>query len=82
MACGCIPVVTNIPSFKAITGNGEFGVLFQPGNVEDLLKKLVSLNGIEQRKMSFAVREHFKKELSFAAIAEKVKIICEKSVLK
>src|SRR5690606_325047 len=30
MACGCVPVVTNIPSFKTMTRNGECGYLYPP----------------------------------------------------
>jgi len=31
-ACGLTPVVTDIPSFRAITGHGLFGALWPPGN--------------------------------------------------
>ena len=30
MACGCIPIVTNIPSYKFMTNNGDCALLFSP----------------------------------------------------
>ena len=32
LACGAIPVVTNIPSFRSLTGDGAVGALWEPGN--------------------------------------------------
>jgi len=71
LSCGCIPIVTNIPSFRMISGNS--GLLYEPGNESELLAALqnsVSLNSTERRNN---IREYFKKELSFEAIAEKFK---------
>lgn len=71
MSCGCIPVVTDIPSFRMISG--DLGLLYEPGNKSELLSALqrsVGLNSVEQRKK---VLEYFNKELSFEAIAEKFK---------
>ena len=31
MSCGCVPIVTDIPSFRAITGNGAYGLLYTAG---------------------------------------------------
>ena len=41
MSCGCIPVVTDIPSFRSMTGQGKCGLLFKPGNEQDLLAALL-----------------------------------------
>jgi len=43
MACGCIPITTNIPAFRSMTNNGECGFLFEPGNSKQLFKILVDL---------------------------------------
>ncbi len=32
LACGLVPVVTDIPSFSALTGDGEVGLLWSPGD--------------------------------------------------
>jgi glycosyltransferase involved in cell wall biosynthesis len=40
MATGCIPIVTDILSFRKMTGYGKCGLLYEPGNDEALLKSL------------------------------------------
>jgi glycosyltransferase involved in cell wall biosynthesis len=67
MSCGCIPVVSDIPSFRMITGNTD--LLFEPGNENALLETLeraLELNKEENRIKSLL---HFKNKLSFEAIA-------------
>ena len=34
MACGCVPIVTDIPSFRALTGDGAVGELWTPGDAD------------------------------------------------
>lgn len=69
MSCGCIPIVTHIPSFRSICRDS--GLFFEPGNPEDLfaaLMKTISLDiEIEKRK----VLAHFKEEGSFESISAK-----------
>jgi glycosyltransferase involved in cell wall biosynthesis len=72
MSCGCIPVVTDIFSFRMITDNGNCGILYEPGNQAALLKALKQtqqMNIAEQRDRAIA---YFKANLSFEAIAEQV----------
>lgn len=69
MACGCIPVVTAIPSFKKITGNGQAGWLFEAGNNESLLNLLLQLKEADQVSFSEKVSHHFSTSLSFKKIA-------------
>ncbi|HEX3386522.1 MAG TPA: glycosyltransferase, partial [Mucilaginibacter sp.] len=40
MSCGCVPIVTDIPSFRMITDNGRCGLLYEPGNEHALLDAL------------------------------------------
>lgn len=40
MACGLVPVLTRIPCFVEQTNDGELGLLFEPGNREELVKRL------------------------------------------
>jgi glycosyltransferase involved in cell wall biosynthesis len=72
MACGCIPVVTSIPSFVKVTSEGKFGFLYKPGNTESLLKVLLGLDKIDKEKFSSAIVDHFKKSLSYKVIADKL----------
>jgi glycosyltransferase involved in cell wall biosynthesis len=69
MSCGCIPVVTDIPSFRTI--NNNCGILYEPGDEKALLHALQQstlLNINEKKKQAL---EHFKNNLSFDAIAGK-----------
>jgi glycosyltransferase involved in cell wall biosynthesis len=75
MSCGCIPIVTNIASFRKMTANGKYGLLYEPGNTEQLetvLHHAVRLDIDEER---IKVLEQFKRELSFEAIARKIDYI-------
>jgi glycosyltransferase involved in cell wall biosynthesis len=78
MACGCIPVVTDIPTFKKITDNGSLGFLYQPGNSGDLLQTLIGLDIIEREKTADSIVKHFQKNLSFKAIADELIVIYHK----
>lgn len=72
MSCGCIPILSNIPSFKTMTRNGEVGLLFEPGNEEGLnscLVEALSMDVSVERKKVF---EQFKSNLSFSAISNKM----------
>lgn len=72
MSCGCIPVVTNIPSFRRMTGPGRCGLLFKPGSAESLLHVLLitrEMNIEEERNKTIS---QFQQELSFEAIAGKI----------
>lgn len=71
MSCGCIPIVTGIPSLKKITG-GICGLLYEAGNPNDLLRVLnqtVELNLENEREKTVA---HFHQCLSFDAIANEI----------
>jgi len=78
MSCGCIPLVTNIPSFKKITCDGSYGFLFEPGNPESLLSILLNLKNIEREKLSKSIINHFNNSLSFRSIADDLFSICER----
>lgn len=76
MACGCIPVVTTIPSFKKITLNGQFGFLYPPGDAHALAETLKALEGMDWQKLSTGVLNHFNNKLSFKTIADDLVDIC------
>jgi len=76
MSCGCVPVVTDIPSFRTITADGKYGFLYKPGDQEELLKSLKKLSEINYNEYSEAIQNYFSKALSFKAIAEKLASVC------
>jgi glycosyltransferase involved in cell wall biosynthesis len=72
-ACGCVPIVTNIPSFHAITNNGTLGVSWTPGDAEGCRMAMVSAARSDLTAASAAVRDHFECELSWAAVGRAAK---------
>lgn len=78
MSCGCIPIVTNIPSFKKITRDGTLGFLFESGNPESLLNILLNLKNIDKERLSEAIISHFNHSLSFQSIADDLFLICKR----
>jgi glycosyltransferase involved in cell wall biosynthesis len=72
MSCGCIPVITDIISFRKMTGPGKCGLLYQPGNDEELLSALLKTCSMDIEKERIKVLQQFKEELSFEAIARKI----------
>lgn len=77
MACGCIPVVTAIPSFKKITGNGAAGFLFEPGDEEALHNIFCRLDAVDKLQFSQKVKDYFSSQLSFKKIAEDIFALCK-----
>lgn len=72
MSCGCIPVLTDIPSFRKITGPGNCGLLYEPGNTTSLLQTLLQTTVLDMEKERTRTLQQFRNELSFEAIAKKI----------
>lgn len=66
LACGAVPVVTDIPSFRALTGGGRIGRLWPCGDGVRLAEALV--DAAVDRPSPAQVRAHFDATLSFAAV--------------
>ena len=77
MSCGCIPIVTNISSFRRMTGPGKCGLLYEPGNEKELLDALLKTKELDIEEERKKVLQQFNEELSFNAIAEKITRIVE-----
>ncbi|HET9745828.1 MAG TPA: glycosyltransferase family 4 protein [Chitinophagaceae bacterium] len=75
MSCGCIPVLTNIISFRRMTGPGKCGLLYEPGNAEDLLSALLKTNEMYIEKEKEKTLEQFRAELSFEALSKKIETV-------
>ncbi len=67
MICGCIPVVTDIPSFTTITKGGQYGKLWKKG---DPLALARVLEAPDSGNFSAAIAEYAAKQLSPSRIAE------------
>jgi glycosyltransferase involved in cell wall biosynthesis len=69
LACGVVPVVTDIPSFRALTDNGHVGKLWPRGDAARLAEALVDVAA--GRPSPRQVRAHFDATLSFAAVGRR-----------
>jgi glycosyltransferase involved in cell wall biosynthesis len=72
MSCGCIPILTNIPSFRMMTLQGKIGLLFEPGDVNSLYNALCRSTELDLMNERKKVLEQFQQDLSHDAISEKI----------
>jgi len=72
LACGLPPVVTDIPSFRSLTGLGKVGALWPRGDARKLCENLLSVAAQPPAPTRAAVRAHFDNELSFDAVGRKL----------
>lgn len=77
MSCGCIPILSDIDSFRAITGDFQCGLSFEAGDEEGLLEKLLLATQLDRKEESNKTIERFKQALSFEAIAEKIQAVAD-----
>lgn len=70
LRCGCVPVVTNIPSFKMMTNEGQLGALWKPGNKNSFVEAAISAISKPFKNEAMACIDFYKERLSFDAIVE------------
>ena len=73
MACGCIPIVTDIPASAKMIKYGASGFLFEPGNKNELIEKFRNLKKANLDKIRKEVITTLQQEMSHQAIALKIK---------
>jgi glycosyltransferase involved in cell wall biosynthesis len=69
MACGVVPVVTDIPSFRVMTNDGRIGACWRPGSSVDFTDKFLEVMRQPREKLSRDARSFFESRLSYKAIA-------------
>jgi glycosyltransferase involved in cell wall biosynthesis len=77
LACGLPPVVTDIPSFRSLTGRGAVGKLWPQKDPQALcaaIRAVAERTGPETRA---AVRAHFDREVSFDSLGRKIAAMYE-----
>lgn len=79
MSCGCIPLLTDILSFRKLTGYGQCGRLYPPGNVEALLAVLLQTLTMDRGEERRKTLEQFRSQLSFEAIAAQIQEVIASS---
>jgi glycosyltransferase involved in cell wall biosynthesis len=72
LACGLSPVVSDIPSFRAMTGRGAVGWTWTPGDARAACDALLEAASRPHASVAAQVRQHFERELSFEAVARKL----------
>jgi glycosyltransferase involved in cell wall biosynthesis len=72
MSCGCIPILTDILSFRMMTGNGACGILYPPGDASALLATLNQITAKDKNTEKQRTIAQFQKDLSFQAIADTI----------
>lgn len=72
MSCGCVPIVTDIPSFRMLTDYGNCGFLYEAGNKQELIAALKKTKDLNLKQMQINCLEYFNKNLSFEAIGKQI----------
>ena len=70
LACGLPPIVTDIPSFRSLTGRGAVGALWPCGDSRALCEALTSARFDAGTRAG--VRAHFDRELSLQSLGRKL----------
>mgnify|MGYP002084795192 FL=1 len=71
LACGTVPVVTDIPSFRAITDGGRLGRLWPPGDAVACARALVEAARLDLATERRRVLAHFERNLCWSAIGRR-----------
>jgi glycosyltransferase involved in cell wall biosynthesis len=77
LACGLPPLVTDIPSFRALTRQGQAGRLWPAGRPEALARALLEMAELPAAPQRAAARASFEAEGSMAALGRKLRAAYE-----
>jgi len=69
MACGVVPVVTDIPSFRTMTGQYSIGGGWTPGDATSFAEKFLQVSQQRLDDTSKSTVKFFQEHLSYSAIA-------------
>ncbi|MFN8342198.1 MAG: glycosyltransferase [Cyclobacteriaceae bacterium] len=72
MSLGCIPVLTRIPSFQFMTGDGRVGLFFTPGDAASLATTLSHAINLDREEWRIKVQQQYESHLSATAISSKI----------
>lgn len=72
LACGLPPVVTDIPSFRELTGDGAVARLWWRGDPQSLADELLGVAAELSAAERAVVRAHFERELSLPALGKRL----------
>jgi glycosyltransferase involved in cell wall biosynthesis len=72
LACGTTPLVTDIPSFRRITGQGACGALSPVGDAAALARAIREWYRRDRPTLRRRAREHFERDLSVDAVGRQL----------
>jgi glycosyltransferase involved in cell wall biosynthesis len=72
LATGVTPVVSDIPAFRRITGDGAVGGLAPVGDSEALSQAIVRLAAADRGSLRAEARSHFERTLSFEVLGRRL----------
>jgi glycosyltransferase involved in cell wall biosynthesis len=67
-ACGVVPVVTDIPAFRAITADGSIGALWHAGDPAGFARALEDVWNRDPAALGAQAAQHFEQALSWPAV--------------
>ena len=70
-ACGAVPVVSDIPTFRLLTGGGTIGALWTPGDAASAARALVDVGRRDLAAERARVLDRFARELSWEAVGRR-----------
>jgi glycosyltransferase involved in cell wall biosynthesis len=70
-ACGAVPIVTDIPAFRMITGGGSIGAMWRVADPDDLARALVATARRDRAALRAAVMQHFAGALSWGIVGQR-----------
>ena len=80
LACGLVPIVTDIPSFRMMTDNGRFGGLWGAGDADSCTAAILAVTAQPHDDQSRRALAFFHDALSFAAIGRQSEAIYRQAV--
>jgi glycosyltransferase involved in cell wall biosynthesis len=71
IACGAAPAVSDIPTFRLLTGAGSVGALWKAGDPTDCARALVEVGRRDLHAERTRLADHFARELSWDAVGKR-----------
>src|SRR5207247_2761013 len=68
LRCGCVPVVTDIPSFRVMTDGGKIGACWPPGDAEAFATAFLNVLRQPVEPLSELAVAFFETQVSFPAL--------------
>lgn len=82
LACGVTPIVTDIPPFRAITGEAAVGAIVPLGDSGAMARSLVGLAALDRGELRQKTLAHFERFLSFDVLGQRLCEVYESVVSK